>query len=134
MSTRTTFIWEFRVSSPWESTFAEAQLSQVGRPSSERYMMHVHLVRDEMREPDASQGSVVFDPERRVGQRIYVGASCTDDCRLLAYLAPKEGERLAYKLICNVLRENQDQVRRFGDDWLIETICGAQPDKEAVDG
>jgi hypothetical protein len=121
--TYTTFVWEF-VSELRERLLAEAELKQVGRPGDHTWLLTVTLVRDVMAAP--TEAEPLLDPENRVGKRVYVTTlrSREDDrVRLLAYLAPVEGHRVAYTLIYEALRKHQDAVRKFGYEWLTNLMA-----------
>lgn len=131
MSTYVTFRWEFRQGNVRERAYAEARLEAVGRPGEDTFLLTVELVRDEMALP--TDGFPLLDPERRTGQRVYVGVVRSreeDRVRLLAYMAPIEGHRVAYTLIYDTLRANQDAVRKFGDEWLTNQM--AEEPKRAI--
>lgn len=127
MSARLVYRWEFRAPSVARRIFVELELHELRGDS---YAAEVWLVRDEAHPPTPKDD---YDPERRVGQRVYAGVKVDDECRMLMFLAPKEGERRAYSLIWQVLKEHQDAVRGFGDDWLTETICGKAGDTASAD-
>lgn len=120
--------WEFRPQTPARRVYAELELQNIGYPS-ERWVAQVYLVRDEMQ-----RGQEVFDPDARVGMRIYVGLADESDAdlSLLSYLAPVEGTRRAYPIIFNTLCKNPDKVKKFRDKWLID-ILNAGGIKKEVD-
>lgn len=129
-ATRTQFTWEFS-DDLRERLYAEARLEEVGRPGDSAYILTIHLVRDLMAEP--TEENPLLDPERRVGHRVFVTTLRSredDNVRLLAYLAPVEGHRVAYTMIHNALRANQDAVRKFGYEWLTKLM--AEKPKKAV--
>lgn len=123
MATNFAFRWEFRAANQREAIYAEGELEEVGGPGDKNYLLKIYLVHDEMALPD--EANPLLDPSRRVGRRIYVTTVRSreeDQVRLLAYLAPVEGHRLAYTLIFNALRHNVDKVEEFGFDWLTKLM------------
>lgn len=122
-NTLVAFRWEFRQGNVRERAYAEAELEEVGSPGDKNYLLTVYLVRDDMAYP--TDGFPLLDPERRTGQRVYVGVVRSreeEKVRQLAYMAPVEGHRMAYTMIFNLLRENVPAVEKFGDDWLTDLM------------
>lgn len=106
--------WYFRDPSLAASTYAEGELEDVGRVGDPRLLMRVSLVRDGMRRPGK-----LIDLDEREGQRVYCMTVTDDDrLRVLAYLAPIEGQRLAYGLIYDAVASSPDAVEKYGDGWL----------------
>lgn len=109
MTLLATYRWEMRTDAA-RMVYAEGLLRH--HSVSDRYTLEVWLVRDE-------QGPLDQVDEGRVGKRVFCAvADDMDRCRMLAFMAPVEGRRLAYTLLFDTVRDNPQAVARFDDEWL----------------
>ena len=119
MSVTTVFRWTFSAGTSHRA-YAEAALRKAGEPTDPFWYLDVDLVHDADTAPIPG---APLDPAARAGRRVHVGCvRDRDQCRLLAHLAPIEGQQLAYKLTVDLLLNRPGKVAEFADPALTTTL------------